>query len=634
MNPGAGGPRFARPCFFSLLLLAAPAAAAPKDEALTRSAELRLWEAPAWIRLGHWKKTLFGAWVSDAKREGFFLSPRGRTDPRAELEAFLAALFEPDPGAQPQHARCLFPARTEFAVARLGLDLDAIPRADCSRFEDWKKLMAPTSVSLIFASAYMNNPASMFGHTFLRLERKGESDPRLLDNTLNFAAETGEDGGMLFAVKGLVGLYPGKYTVAPYYMKVQEYNNIESRDLWEYRLALTREETDRLAAHAWEMGPAEFPYYFFSKNCSYQLMPALDAAAPTRPELLPGTPAIVGPVDTLRAALASPGLIASVRYRPAHATTMRQRRSLLDAPERAAAEDFVRGRFAAGDVKLAALPEERRGVVLDAAQDYILYKEGFSPDAPEKVRAHEREILVRRARAPGKLEDPPAPRWAIPPDEQHKRKRLIVGGGARRGSGFADIAWRPGYHDLLDSPRGYVPGAQIYGFATRLRYDGERRKLHLREFTVVEVLSTSPWDPWMRKPSWTVGTGLETAYEKGQSPERSLIYEGHLGTGVAGEAGPVQAWGLVVSEGGAGPVLREGWRIGGSLRLGLAADLAPRWRALVEGALSGYAFGDRTPNHRLRAGLNWAAARDFALRAEGGLRGAHREAGLYAAIYH
>ena len=83
--------------------------------------------------------------------------------------------------------------------------------------------MDADSVSLIFASSYLSNPASMFGHTFLRLGRRATGhDDVLRDNTLNFAANAGNYGGMLYAVKGLLGLYPGQYTVMPYYMKIPE----------------------------------------------------------------------------------------------------------------------------------------------------------------------------------------------------------------------------------------------------------------------------------------------------------------------------------------------------------------------------------------------------------------------------
>jgi hypothetical protein len=43
--------------------------------------------------------------------------------------------------------------------------------------------------------------------------------------------------------KVLTGQYPGEYSIMPYYRKVKEYGDFESRDLWEYELNLTPEET-------------------------------------------------------------------------------------------------------------------------------------------------------------------------------------------------------------------------------------------------------------------------------------------------------------------------------------------------------------------------------------------------------
>lgn len=638
MIGGTGGLRFARPAFFLALSLAAPTAraASPADAALAKARESRLAESPQWLRLGHWKPRSFGRGVlSDAAPEGFFLSPAGASDPAAELEAMIRGLYQPDPGAEVQAPRCRFPARARWLTAALGLDPKSLPSADCSRFEEWKRLMDPGAVSLIFASAYINNPASMFGHTFLRLERsKAGAQDRLLDNTLNFAAETGSDGGALFAVKGLLGLYPGKYGVRPYYMKVQEYGNIESRDLWEYRLALTPEEVDALAAHAWEMGAATFPYFFLSKNCSYQLMPALEAVMPAR-TLMPGSPAIVGPVDTLHAVLRSPGLVAGVSYRASHSTTMLARRALLTPAERPAADAYRNGDAEAGDRLAAGMKEERRALILDAAHDYLLFKEGYSPDVPDAVKERERALLVRRA----KLDAPPVelarPFWAVPPDEGHLRKRLQFGAGGRNGGSFSELAWRPGYHDLLDRAEGYVPGAQIESLSWRLRFDHDERRLYVRDLRLAEVLSASPWDPWMRKPSWVMGTGLDTAFELGKPAPDSLVYEGHAGGGLAVNVGErASAYAMAVAEGAAGAALREGWRVGGSLRAGAAAQIAAHWRGVLEGGLSAQPFGDKTPNHRLRLGLNWAPSRDRAVRAEFLLRGPHREGGLYAVLYH
>lgn len=207
--------------------------------------------------------------------------------------------------------------------------------------------------------------------------------------------------------------------------------------------------------------------------------------------------------------------------------------------------------------------------------------------------------------------------------------------GRVAGGGFAELAWRPGYHELLDAGRGYVPGAAIEGLSWRLRYDGGERRLYVRDLRLIEILSVAPFDPWMKKPSWAVGTGLDTAFEKGRPASDSLVYEGHAGSGLAVEPLPgLVLYGLTQVEGAVGAVLDRGARVGGGLRGGLHAALGRRWSAVLDGGLSAAAWGDSTPNHRLRAGLNFATARDFALRLEGLLRGGHREGGLYAAWYH
>lgn len=633
MKGGADGLRAVRPFLFLLLsFVAATASAAPAADALARASATRAWDDPQWVRLGHWKRSRWlGRWESDAQ-SGFFLSADGRRDPRAELEADAAALFAADPGGGAQ-MRCRFPARAAWLVERLSVSPSTLPPADCSKYEDWRRLMDAGSVSLIFASAYLDNPSSMFGHTFLRLERRATGGDALRDNTLNFSAETGADGGMMFAVKGLLGLYPGKYTVMPYYMKIAEYNDMENRDLWEYSLALSSAEVDRLAAHAWELGQGTFPYYFFSKNCSYQLMPTLEAAAP-RLDLMEGSPAIVGPADTLYAVRETPGLAPGAVYRPSHATVMTQRRKRMTAPERRAAEAYAAGRFEEGDRLIAALPSVRRALVLDSASDNLLYKRGFSPDVPAEVRELERAILVRRSKVPDAPQEPAAPSWAAPPDEGHRRHRLMIGEGAYNGGSFTEVSWRPGYHDLLDRPRGYLPGAAIEGFSWRLRYDRDERHVYLRDARLVEILSLAPWDSWTRQPSWSAGTGLDTAFELGKPAYRSLVYEGHAGTGLSVE--PVEGaivFALAQLEGSVGSALRDGWTAGGALRAGVSAPLSPQFTALLDGALSARPFGDPTPDHRLRAALNWAPARDLAVRAEGLLRGPHRELGVYATLY-
>ncbi|HRY30545.1 MAG TPA: DUF4105 domain-containing protein, partial [Elusimicrobiota bacterium] len=257
-----------------------PAAADYLNELVDQARQRNLARDISWIRLLHYRRSLLGGWKSQVDGDSFFLSPKGKTQPAGELEATLRAFFQPAP-ADPQtlHPQCQFPARYAWLKSQLRFDPARLPEIRNARFEEWHARIDPGSVTAVFASSYLNNPASMYGHTFLRVNQAGrKTDEPLTDYCINFAADTPERSGVIFAAKGLLGAYPGRFTTTPYYMKVQQYNNIESRDLWEYTLSLTPEQTDRLARHLWEFGSTYFDYYFLTENCSYQLLPLLEVA--------------------------------------------------------------------------------------------------------------------------------------------------------------------------------------------------------------------------------------------------------------------------------------------------------------------------------------------------------------------
>ena len=313
-------------------------------ELLARAHALNLAADTQWLRLGHWRRGLGGV-ESEADGSAFFLSPRGKTDPAAELDATLAAFFappsaEPDrPLGEPQraeamHPQCRFPARLSFVASRLGLDPARLPLQRCPRFEAFWTRVQARSVTLIFSSYYLNNPASSFGHTFLRLDKVegGARDDRheLLDQGVDYAAVTDTSNALLYAVKGLTGLFHGQFTARPYFYKVREYADYESRDLWEYDLALEPSEVAMLVAHLWELGGTWFDYWYLTENCSYHVLGALEAAAP-RLQLLSRVGKVVIPADTVKAVAAEPGLVRAVRWRPSIRTQFQARTAGLDA---------------------------------------------------------------------------------------------------------------------------------------------------------------------------------------------------------------------------------------------------------------------------------------------------------------
>src|SRR5690554_3640932 len=299
-----------------------------------------LHEHPAWLTLGHYHPDRFGSGhTSQADDPAFFLSENGKTSPKAELHATLAAIQQP--GGGDDHARCRFPARD--AWLRDQLDLPATP-VDCPAFTEWAETLNTEKVTLVFAASYLNSPSSMFGHTFLRLDppQDDEETNLLLASTISYAADaSAHENELMFAYKGIFGGYPGITSVQPYYEKIRLYSDIEHRDLWEYTLNLSSEEVGMMLAHAWEIRERNFDYYFLDENCAYRLLALIDVARPGTNLLGEvGTHAILS--DTVRWVV-NTDQVSNGNYRPSATTSVAYSLSQLSYEQRSLAAAIANG---------------------------------------------------------------------------------------------------------------------------------------------------------------------------------------------------------------------------------------------------------------------------------------------------
>ena len=598
-----------------------------RDELITRANALKLSGRPKWHRLLHYR-TRGEGWRSEADGAGFFLSPQGRTDPQAELAATLGALFEPLPqDPKTEHAQCRFPARYAWLKEELAFDASRLPEQACPDFEAWRDAIDAHAVSLVFADAFLGNPSSMFGHTFLRLHKheSGQGDA-LLDYTINFAATPDTDNPILYALKGLDGQFRGEYSLMPFYMKTQEYSNLECRDLWDYRLNFTQAQIDFLLRHAWEMGNTYFDYYFFTKNCSYQLLTLLEAADDSL-DVSAGFRLGVVPADTVRALFAQPGPAVGVQYRPSFVTEMKARRARLSGPELAAATKLGRKTDPAGLAELKSFSPERQALVLDSAHDYLRYRNGFYLNQATDTLKAEHALLVAR----GRLGEPPLPPDIPRPkslEAGHDTARAGLGFGVNKTFSFEELSWRATLQDLPASDDGYTPDSQLEMLNTRLRVDNAGRRPYLERLDLMDIVALSPWDDWARKPSWRFSTGVDQAKELGCNGPSCMYYDlgGGAGLSALTHLGRRELY-YVMAEAdfGAGPVFDRGWRLGAGGTAGLLFDLTRSWRTQLEATCIGYAQGPA--QERLRLVSAWHLSRDAELRLTLDRRVPDREAG-------
>ncbi len=542
----------------------------------------------------------------------FYNAPDGKNDPQAELDGTLRAFFsEAEETDEVQHPQCRFPARYAWLAAELGFDQGRMPRPQCRRYRDWRSALDAKQLTLVFASAYLDNPGSMYGHTLLRIDAADQDErTRLLAYSISFAAATNETNGLIFAVKGLFGGYPGVFAMLPYYVKVREYSDLENRDLWEYELDLSPEELERVLRHAWELLPAYFEYYFFDENCSYHLLALLQVA---RPDLELTAPFRLWalPVDTVRALTDQPGLVKRIVYRPARSTIIAERLARMQPEERRMARDLGLGTLNADDVALRALPPERAARVVEAGYDYLNYRRTTGTSEVKDGGALARDLLVARSQIDAPSQTPRI-ETPVRPDEGHRTARMSTGAGRRDRQGFLELGVRPTYHDIVDDDAGYIGGAQIEFFHLRARrYEGASARIE--SFIPVNIFSLSPRDEFVQRKSWRVAAGWQRSMTRSGAEPLAVAADGGLGG--AWRAGRVaRVYASAEGAARAHEQFEKGYSLGLGARIGALVDPAPRWRVHAYAQQLGSVAGERVDPGALVLEQRFSLTRDLALR--------------------
>ena len=588
------------------------------SQLLQRAHEAQLANQREWHLLLHYRANLFGGYTSEQDDPGFFLSPDGKTDPQAELDATLTQFFSPDlVGRSKQPAQCAFVARYTWLKTQLAFDEARLKPLRCDRFDAWFAGFEAQTVTLIFPSAFMNNPASMFGHTFLRIDQRGQTpNTRILAYTINFAADVPKDEGLAYPIRGIFGGYSGYFSTIPYYLKVQEYRDIENRDIWEYRLNFGEPQIQRLLMHAWELGNASFDYFFFKENCSYHLLSLLEYADPSL-HLTDRFRFWTIPADTVRLLADQPGLVTDIAFRPSRVTLIRRKREHLTASEHGLVKRLVRDAAVVQSDELRSLPLSRQAFVLDVASDYVRYTGEHDEAKAPAARDHNRQLLTARSLLRIPSDDLEILPFATQPESGHKTSRASLGGGWRNNDTFEEFSVRTAYHDLLDPEPGYTPDAQIEVGSISLRHYNRADQARIERATLLNVVSLSPIDSLFRAPSWKLNLGMQTI----RHGECQLCSNWNVNGGIGASAEThlfrrEVCFAFAEVEGNYSRAYEERHRVGGGASAGLYADLTERWRLLASASYLRYALGDRSDDMRWSVGQRYTLAQNWALRLE------------------
>ena len=452
----------------------------------------------------YWKLLLhFDGGKSEIDDNSFFLSPQGHTSPKAELLATLHSLYQ-GTSFDDNATACRYPARTRWLQEQL--HLSGLPKTECREYNKVLKRVDPRSVTLVFPSAHINSPASMFGHTFIRIN--SSYDSKLLAYAINYAADADPDkeNAITFALKGVLGGYAGLYSLLPYYDKLKEYRDTENRDIWEYDLNLTQEETLRMFEHIWEIKDVHASYYFFTDNCSYEMLWLIEAARPSvhlRERFL----FAVIPLESVHAAKEE-GLLEKASFRPSKRTKIEAYRDVLSYKAIQLAKQLARGETKPKELLDSSFDDDTKRYTLEVATELTQYYY----QKRELDKEHYLDIFHTLTSARAKLGKTKkvTPKQPPNPLEGHRANRISLALQSIDKVKAIYFGFRPAYHSLGDPLYGFLRGTQIE-FLNFSLY-ATKEKLHIDEATILSIESIAQTDSFFNNLAWRMNIGWNRDY--------------------------------------------------------------------------------------------------------------------------
>lgn len=556
---------------------------------------------PRWLRLLHFDRKLG---QSDIVNRKFFLAEDGQQNPESELVSSVDAFLN-DKNIVPEEKRfaCQFPARKRFIETQLKLKSSV----SCPTFERWKKRAEPETIRFVHAAQYVGNPASAFGHSFLRFDRSDRWG--LLGFSLTYSAKVdANDKGLMYALKGLMGGYEGVYEFDSYYPKVHGYGNLENRELWEYELHLSQEGRRWVFDHAWELNHfGQAKYYFLDRNCSYQLLRLLEVAD----EKLKLTNNInlfyLTPIETIKI-LAQNGLVEHGELRPSLKQRALTQYLKLNGEQREQVKEVVIGRL---------MPEEVVDPVTSSALVATLAineLEGEREPAGQSLFARSTAARSRLPTSATSFSKLSSNNSGLDPLQTHSSAQFRLGIVQYQKKSLAEFGVRPALHSLKDRPDGFLPYSQLLFLDASFQLESER-KIRLRELTLVDVKSLQARSIVESGTSWSAHVGLSQMMTSICDDCLEFMSEGYIGFSFdAGARGLVYAMGgLAASTKGSSENLKLGAGPGGDF--GYLLYLNSRFTMQFETKLNQFYFASLRNDQRLtaNASASWTLDRESAI---------------------
>ena len=421
----------------------------------------------------------------------FYFSEMSELTAKKELIKTLYAFQNTDhQNTTEENPQCRFPAR--YYWLKKQFDLSNVKEVECHDFLAWSKLSSTQSLSLIFATGYLGNPASYYGHTLLKLNSDQNKKLNLLETSVNFGAKVPKNEDPIsYMLKGVVGGYDGSFSHSSYYYHTQNYLENELRDLWEYQLNLSQDDYYFLVAHIWELIEQDYIYYFFDENCVYRmyelfsLFDDIDLPPIKAPWVIPQE--VVSAINS--ATYKGVPLVSKVKYIPSRQSSFYNKYWQLNTNEKLLIAKIVENPEQINLLNAEAIVFQAKLKILSTLLDYYQYLISVDKDNVKlNKQSYTRVLTYRYNLAPGKVKF--KDKLAISPHLARPSSYLQLGfmHNEKLGNGVA-IKFRPAYYDQLDAESGHIRNGALKMGELDLEY--MNNKLAIRGLSIFEVISVS-----------------------------------------------------------------------------------------------------------------------------------------------
>ncbi len=474
------------------------------------AAEARLEQDPQWAALLHVDGT------RPAIPDPGFLLSQPRFSLGAELHATIDALYG---HKEATAARCRFPARLLWLQARLGL-----PDADLDHCPDWVdfRTRAPAeTVSLVFASEHLSQPASMLGHLFLRLEGQ-RADGQNVAHALSFYTDPVSFNIPKLVYDGLVGGMAGYFSLSPFEREVALYVGEEQRNLWIYPLKLDASQRTLFQAHAIELKQTCFRYLFQSHNCATLVWQMLAAV---QPALSAHRQAWTTPKDVLRSADAA-GLLDTPTTLTASRWALRLLTDGLPAHETGDVRKMVLADHLPTPETVSARPE-RAFLQRELAGAYNRYLVDQGQRRAEHGAAYAAQLATLDSQGFKGWQAHSAPHRdpaQSPPDSQWSAGWLW-----RENRHWTQWRVLPVSHGLEDDNRGYFSENSLQLMDLSVLASPRGDAVRLERATLYSVASLLPRDVFTGGVSGRMRIGVDQQPDRDLRARHAMLVDGALG---------------------------------------------------------------------------------------------------------